>query len=34
MFEGEVDAGGDEGRGNDETADLDLESAGRPGIAV
>ena len=34
MFEGKVDAGGDEGRGDDKTADLDLESVGRPWVAV
>ncbi len=34
MFEGEVYTGGDEGRGDDETADLDFKSIGRPGVAV
>ena len=34
MFEGEIDAGGDKGRGNDETTDLDFESIGRPRVAV
>ena len=34
VFEGEVHAGGDEGRGNDETTDLDFESIIRPRVAV
>ena len=34
VFEGEIDAGGDEGRGNDETTDLDFKSIGRPRVTV
>ena len=34
VFEGEIDAGGDKGWGNDETTNLDLESIGRPRVAV
>lgn len=34
VFEGEVYTGGDEGRGDDETTDLDFESVARPGVAV
>ena len=34
MFEGEVDAGGEEGRGDDEAADLDIEASLVPGITV
>lgn len=34
MFEGEVDAGGDEGGGDDQAADLDLETIGIPGVVV
>lgn len=34
VFEGEVYTGGDKGRGDDETADLDFEPIARPGVAV
>lgn len=34
MFEGKVDACADEGRGDDQAADLDLETKGAEGIVV
>lgn len=34
VFEGEVDAGGEEGRGDDEAADLDVEADAIIGVAV